>query len=270
MLEKEVIDMNCPRCGKAIGGYVRAGTVENARVAKGCCPHCGSSMPAGYKVGYASSFAPPPPKKHDSAVCRNMAEKGRTQILAILLDGILLGVTVSLAGKLLLGVILGAVLCLLFGGYVLIRPNAFDLLLPDSQTTMPPPGNHTIWLAWALSLFLSFTVSVSEKVVPKGWPFLLAGVALTAFCTFRSRLSSYDEECASFAQAQRDQRITERILELYKEGKLTCGKCGRTVARYSHFSFAKKDSGVIILCGDCLPVAETGKMQLGDLTFYQV
>lgn len=44
--------MNCPYCKKPIGGYVELGSVEYSRVSKGCCPHCGSPMPAGYRVGF--------------------------------------------------------------------------------------------------------------------------------------------------------------------------------------------------------------------------
>ena len=47
--------MNCPHCGKNIGGHVELGSVGYQRVSKGLCPHCGRSMPSGYKVGFQQS-----------------------------------------------------------------------------------------------------------------------------------------------------------------------------------------------------------------------
>jgi len=55
--------MNCPYCGGSIGGYVQLGTEAYGRVQRGCCPHCGSSMPSGYYVGFAKSTAPRRPEK---------------------------------------------------------------------------------------------------------------------------------------------------------------------------------------------------------------
>lgn len=89
--------MNCPRCGAQIGGYVTAGSVEASRVAKGLCPHCGRSMPSGYKVGYASSFAPPPPKKYDLIAIRILNGKTKLKCLLTILNGIVASVFVALA-----------------------------------------------------------------------------------------------------------------------------------------------------------------------------
>ena len=36
-------EMNCPRCGKPIGGYVQAGSKAASYVSQGKCPHCGCS-----------------------------------------------------------------------------------------------------------------------------------------------------------------------------------------------------------------------------------
>ena len=47
--------MNCPYCNKPIGGYVELGSVEYSRVSKGCCPHCGRPMPAGYRVNLGNA-----------------------------------------------------------------------------------------------------------------------------------------------------------------------------------------------------------------------
>ncbi len=262
--------MNCPRCGKPIGGYVRAGTVENARVAKGLCPHCGSSMPSGYKVGYASSFAPPPPKTYDNATCRKMAEWGRAQFVAILLDSILLGIAVAMLEGIWVGIILGALLCLIFGGYVLIRPAVFFSVIPDAKTTSSPPKNKAMWIAWSISLFLSFTFSVSENTLPKGWPFLLAGYALAVFFNIIFRIKPYEASEEAYRRSTNDEMIIKRVYELYCEGELTCGKCGRTIDKYRHFSVAPRDGGAIILCDYCLPVDKPGTKKIGDITFRQI
>ena len=82
--------MDCPRCGKPIGGYVTAGSIQSARVAKGCCPHCGSSMPRGYKVGYASSFEPKT-QKYDTSAIRILRRKSWIKGLFTFLNGIVCG-----------------------------------------------------------------------------------------------------------------------------------------------------------------------------------
>lgn len=260
--------MNCPRCGKPIGGTVRAGTIEDARIAKGLCPHCGSAMPSGYKVGYASSFAPPPPKKYDAPVCREMAEKGKVQFPVILLEGILLGSTISLVGYPVVGLICGVLLCLLFGGFILIRPSLYPMY--DGLSVTSPPGNTSAWLSLAIALFLSFTFSSAEETLPRGWPFLLAGFALAVFLTIKCRVPSYEKARGTFHKQQADDQLVDRILALHQKGALTCGKCGCTIDSGEHFSFSPKDNGAIILCPRCLPVSKSGELTLGDLTFYQI
>lgn len=42
----------CPNCHQEIGGYVSAGSQAYMRVSKGLCPHCGASMPTGFRIGF--------------------------------------------------------------------------------------------------------------------------------------------------------------------------------------------------------------------------
>ena len=44
--------MNCPYCRREIGVYVELNSEAYRRVARGCCPHCGRSMPSGHSVGF--------------------------------------------------------------------------------------------------------------------------------------------------------------------------------------------------------------------------
>lgn len=77
--------MNCPYCDRSIGGYVQLGTEAYGRVSRGCCPHCGRSMPSGHSVGFAQSSAPRRPEKiSESEFERNKAKDFRRKALSFI------------------------------------------------------------------------------------------------------------------------------------------------------------------------------------------
>ena len=105
--------MNCPRCGKPIGGYVQAGSKAASYVSQGKCPHCGCSMPSGYKVGFANDFKPKP-VKYDRAAADELNRKGPYMGVCTILNGVLGCVFSILNHHIVIGI--------LFGGFQALMP----------------------------------------------------------------------------------------------------------------------------------------------------
>ena len=109
--------MDCPRCGKNIGGYVELGSTAYQRVQSGRCPHCGGGMPSGHSVGFVKQKTYSSPRKvSDKEYDENVAKYGSYKtwcFIFSLLGGLSLFVLISnTVGGIIAGILYFA---LLFG-----------------------------------------------------------------------------------------------------------------------------------------------------------
>jgi len=103
--------MNCPNCGKSIGGYVTLNSEAYNRVKQGCCPHCGCPMPAGYSVGFPK-YKP----KHTEYLSENEFDKSEANAnnwrflsyCVSILGGILLAKLIGKGSFTIIGIVAGS------------------------------------------------------------------------------------------------------------------------------------------------------------------
>jgi len=124
-------------------------------------------MPSGYKVGYASSFAPAPPKKYDLIAIRILNGKTKLKCLLTILNGIVASVFTSLAD----GIGAGVACVVLFLMLALICYLAWPALVRAAanaqfvepwkpqpakrETTESPIGSSVLIFSFIVSMFFA-------------------------------------------------------------------------------------------------------------------
>ena len=274
--------MNCPRCGKQIGGYVQAGTKAEKYVSEGRCPHCGGYMPAGYKVGFENDFKPKPVKyNRDAAELLN--SKGPYMGVCTILNGVIGCVFSILNHHIITGIIFAVVVIGIAIFYYFLYAKSGDLPLVDrygnieKETKNEPIGRSVM----ILSLIAGFAVSLftyTDKGPNLKLFYWLIGVFAVSLI-IQSFAWKYSYKWAKKTSSQikyeaREKAKEEVMLQNLSDMLLTknfkCDKCGK--ANSGHYSVAIKGgdgkiSGAVTLCEDCLPWKEGGTTQVGDLKF---
>ena len=272
--------MNCPRCGKTIGGYVQAGSKAASRVSRGLCPHCGGSMPRGYKVGFANSSGSKPrpqPTYYNADAVTELGKKGPYKGICTILNGVLGGLFCILNHHLVIGIIFGIVIIAAAVIYYFLYADSPAIGIYDYQrgtstnrTQMSPINNGLMIASLAAGLFLSLATYRNPGVQPgRGRLYWILGtfglsLILQAF-TWRH---TYKWEIGAAVERQKDEqkmKFYEYFLEQLYKGNIKCGKCGKTI--YSRYSVAFKDDGAIVLCDECFPWKKNGQTEVGDLVF---
>ena len=272
--------MNCPRCGKPIGGYVQAGSKAASRVSRGLCPHCGGSMPRGYKVGFANSSGSKPrpqPTYYNADAVTELGKKGPYKGICTILNGVLGGLFCILNHHLVIGIIFGIVIIAAAVIYYFLYADSPAIGIYDYQrgtstnrTQMSPINNGLMIASLAAGLFLSLATYRNPGVQPgRGRLYWILGtfglsLILQAF-TWRH---TYKWAIGAAVQRQKDEqkmKFYEYFLEQLYKGNIKCGKCGKTI--YSRYSVAFKDDGAIVLCDECFPWKKNGQTEVGDLVF---
>ena len=272
--------MNCPRCGKTIGGYVQAGSKAASRVSRGLCPHCGGSMPRGYKVGFANSSGSKPrpqPTYYNADAVTELGKKGPYKGICTILNGVLGGLFCILNHHLVIGIIFGIVIIAAAVIYYFLYADSPAIGIYDYQrgtstnrTQMSPINNGLMIASLAAGLFLSLATYRNPGVQPgRGRLYWILGtfglsLILQAF-TWRH---TYKWEIGAAVERQKDEqkmKFYEYFLEQLYKGNIKCGKCGKTI--YSRYSVAFKDDGAIVLCDECFPWKKKGQTEVGDLVF---
>ena len=269
--------MNCPRCGKPIGGYVQAGSTGASRVAQGRCPHCGSAMPRGYKVGFANDFKPQPTYYNADAVSE-VGRKGPYKGVCTILNGILGCLFSILNHHLVIGIIFLLVVAAAGVIYYFMWSNMPMLDTYDFQRgtstnkTKQSPINNGLMIA---SLIAGFVVSVSTYAYTSPQParsrlyWILGAFGVSLILQALTWKHTY--KWAIGAAADRKKRDQESLLYEYfaeqlQAGKIKCGKCGKTIS--GRYSVAFKDNGAIVLCDDCFPWKESGTTEIEGFVFH--
>ena len=272
--------MNCPRCGKPIGGYVTAGSTAASRVSKGLCPHCGGSMPRGYKVGFANSSGSKPrpqPTYYKADAVKEIGRKGPYKGICTILNGVLGGLFCILNHHLVIGIIFAVVIIAAAVVYYFLYADAPALGKYDYRTgtfsndTQTSPINNGLMIAsLAAGLFLSLATYRNPGIQSgRGRLYWILGtfgfsLILQAF-TWRH---TYKWAIGAAVQRQKDEqkmKFYEYFLEQLYKGNIKCGKCGKTID--SLYSVAFKDDGAIVLCDECFPWKKNGQTEVGDLVF---
>lgn len=287
--------MNCPRCGKPIGGYVHAGSKEDARVAKGLCPHCGCSMPAGYKVGYKSDFAPPPPPEYNRDIIEEINKSGRYKGVCVCINGalvILFGILNGLP-SLVIGIIAGIIMGLTGWFYYVLIPYSdlsfVDYRNPNKNTTKQSPRNNGILIGSLIVgvllsfLFCSFHSERAENVAYLSgmWYWIL--IAFTASGVLQAFSWKYNYKNASAKIKKKDKATRdcgvdksaiEAIVMKRRQEGIRCGKCNCLQYDHDIVFVHGEGGGYIILCEKCMPVGgnahDDNIYDIGGMSFYLI
>ena len=273
--------MNCPRCGKPIGGYVQAGSKAASYVSQGKCPHCGCSMPSGYKVGFANDFKPKP-VKYDRAAADELNRKGPYMGVCTILNGVLGCVFSILNHHIVIGILFGVVMIAAAVFYYFLYAKYGDTPVfdrygrIDSQTTSKPVGRGLMIFSLVAGLCVSLMTYTSKEPNMQLFYWIIGtflfSLALQA-CAWRysfkwaRQAAAKRREEASRKEAEAvEQQVMQIVLDQIYSGKAKCGKCGRTNLKRA--SFAIKGEGAIILCDECFPWKKGGTTEIGGMTFY--
>ena len=133
--------MNCPKCYREIGGHVELGSDAYRRVARGCCPHCGCSMPKGYTVDFLRK--PQPPRKIEGSELEDIKEKGKTWFIICLIftlgGGFALGGYIGKGLATVGGVIAG------IAYFVILSGIAYILYILSNSSTIYDSWTHKFY-----------------------------------------------------------------------------------------------------------------------------
>lgn len=267
--------MDCPRCGKPIGGYVTAGSIQSARVAKGCCPHCGSSMPRGYKVGYASSFEPKT-QKYDTSAIRILRRKSWIKGLFTFLNGIVCGFFSALeegiVGGVTIAALFGIAALLVYIVWTKVKASISDLeqmkiynrSKAKWETSETPVGNGLLIFSFFVSAIVSLAVYFAKD------PGVVRGL-----CVFGAYAVLFIAQFWAWKQNYRwamDERPKEKEREkvdvlrgIISSGQAKCGLCGNEIGK--HFSAAFSGDGAAVLCEKCMPWKKGKTTKIGEMEF---
>jgi len=256
--------MNCPRCGKPIGGYVQAGSKEATRVSNGCCPHCGCSMPAGYQVGFAKSSSTYKPAKkynYDDVVRSGKNHPGKSFVCCFAaLVGCLFMI---LDGSVALGIILGVVGALT--GLCYYSLYYMSIMTLDGKTTMAPHGNGVAIALISLFPVISVLVSIGAGTLGIRWGWYLGLYGLNTLLAIG--IFNPEEEPQKQAEADSMIKALPAIIQKIKRGEIRCAHCGGDIAQQFHMSMDPQKFAV--LCDKCVPYKELGNVtEINDIKFY--
>lgn len=271
--------MNCPICGKPIGGYVQAGSTGASRVAQGRCPHCGCTMPSGYKVGFANDFKQrPTPTYYNADAVMEVGRKGPYKGICTILNGVLGCIFSILNHHLVIGIIFGvlvsaAAVVYYFMWAGMVPVDTFDFRSGTSTNkTKQSPINNGLMIG---SLFAGLTVSLCTAAYPAVQPdrtrfyWILGtfGVSLLMQAiTWKHNYKWAIGAAAERKKTEQETRFYEHVMEQLASGNVKCGKCGKTI--YGRYSVAFKDDGAIVLCDKCFPWKDKGTTKIEDLVFH--
>ena len=271
--------MNCPRCGRPIGGYVEANSLAARRVSEGKCPHCGSSMPIGYKVGFKESNVPrrKPVDKYSSDSVESENRHNPYRIFSLCVAGVTVIVFGAVNGLLIWGLVIGILLILTaLVYYGLMSFNLIDYRNPHLSLTKPRSGIPAK-VGWAIGLLACILLSAGFFRNGLGrlggqWVWIVISFLISGFVLFRG------ESIVSQTNAERRKGgINDYVVNSLKAsarlGQLNCGLCGCTLDENDHFGVSVKGSSAAVLCASCLMKANAkavgnSLVEIGDREFF--
>lgn len=271
--------MNCPRCGKPIGGYVQAGSKGASRVSQGRCPHCGGSMPRGYRVGFANDFKPQSqPKYYNADAVREVGKTGPYKGVCTILNGVLGGLFSILNHHIVIGIIFAVVVIaaavlyyFMWSDMPMFDTYDFRRGVQTNKTKQSPINNGLMIVSLFAGLGVSLATCASASLQPdRSRLYWIIGtfvfsLILQAF-TWRHTYKWAIGAAAKRKEKEKEKEFLEYFLNQMNEGRVKCGECENTIK--GRYSMALKGNGAIVLCDNCFPWKENGSTEVGDLTFY--
>lgn len=249
--------MNCPRCGKPIGGYVEANSIGARRVAEGKCPHCGRSMPSGYKVSFKSSGVPRP-SRSERYSGKTVEEENRHnpyRIFCLCLDGALTILFGILNGMWLWGLIIG--IALILSAVIYYGVSSYFITDPFNGTTRTKPRSGVLVIVGlAVGIVSSFLFSAKFFQDGAGnlsgqWYWIIIGFGLSALVMiFRWRSVSRDN--AARNRCGIDDSVINTLKNSRRSGNMTCGLCGEKIWEDRSFAASVSHGGAAVICEDCI------------------
>lgn len=211
-----------------------AGSNAAGRVGRGLCPHCGSSMPRGYTVGFAKSSSPP---KYDYDALVLLRETRYYKFFCTALNGALAALFLVLNRHFVYAVVVGVVVIGIGVLYYLmaLKPHRTLELSTGrlrNETTDQPITNKLLIASWLLCFPFALYAAYAENLPYWYLPVLISfGVSLVLQIPMWRRdyrwavksLQSYRQKNNDFIKELPHRLLDPAYSKKYKT--LHCAKC---------------------------------------------
>lgn len=256
--------MNCPRCGKPIGGYVQSGSKESVRVSNGCCPHCGCSMPSGYKVGFArSTTSSQPRKKYDFEDVKRSGKNHPGKTFVCCFAALVCCLFMILDGYITIGIIFGLLGLIVGACYYTLH--YFMIFSIDGKTDTAPHGNGVATTMLFLYPAISIISSISVEALGFRWGWYLGLYGLNILLAI-GVFNPPDEP--------KNKLDTDAVIKLYAEifreirnDEVKCAECHGSIRH--DFHLWNQETKCAVICDKCIPFKQIGEVtEINGMRFY--